>query len=119
MVRLVTPSQPNVTLGSNVTFDCNEFGSPPFSYQWYMRDAITGIDILLVNETGEFYTIPSTMYNDTGGYFCEASNILGVFSNSTPVQLLGKYAQHMILMLNCHIKSSYCPECGEFGCKLL
>ena len=87
---VVIAVRPNVTLGENVTFDCNEFGSPPFSYQWYMRDAVTGDDILLVNETEEFYNITSTVYNDTGEYFCEASNSLGVFSNSTPVQLLGK-----------------------------
>ena len=87
---MVRPTEHNVTLGSSVTFDCDEFGSPNFTYQWYMRDAVTVNDILLVNETGEFYTILSTMYNDTGGYFCEASNSLGVFSNSTPAQLLGK-----------------------------
>ena len=49
-----------------------------------------GDDILLVNETDEFYNLPSAMYNDTGGYLCEASNSLGVFSNSTPANLLGK-----------------------------
>ena len=82
----------NVTLGTNITFDCNEFGSPPFTYQWYMRDAVAGEDILLVNETGEFYTIESTMYNDTGGYFCEATNSIGILLNSTAAQLLGKNA---------------------------
>ena len=79
----------NVTLGSNVTFDCDEFGSEPFTYQWYMR-SVTGDDILLDGETTEFYNIPSVMYNDTGGYFCEANNSLGILSNSTPADLLGK-----------------------------
>ena len=55
---------------------------------------MTGEDILLVNETGEFYNIESTMYNDTGGYFCEASNSIGVLSNSTAAQLLGKNVRH-------------------------
>ena len=87
---VVTPQEHNVTLGTNITFNCNEFGSPPFTYQWYMRNGVTGEDILLVNETGEFYNLPSSMYNDTGGYFCEASNSIGVLSNSTAAQLLGK-----------------------------
>ena len=86
---MVAPAEHNVTLGENITFDCNEFGSPPFSYQWYTK-SVMGDDILLVGETDEFYNIPSTMYNDTGSYFCEASNSLGVFSNSTPANLLGK-----------------------------
>ena len=86
---VVAPAEHNVTLGENVTFDCNEFGSPPFSYQWYMR-SLMGTDILLVDETNEFYNIPSTMYNDTGGYFCEANNSLGILTNSTPADLLGK-----------------------------
>ena len=91
---VVAPQEHNVTLGTNITFDCNEFGSPPFTYQWYMRNAVTGEDILLVNETDEFYNIESTMYNNTGDYFCEASNSIGVFSNSTPAQLLGKNVRH-------------------------
>ena len=91
---VVSPPVHNVTLGTNITFDCNEFGSPPFTYQWYMRDAVTREDILLVNETDEFYNIESTMYNNTGGYFCEASNSIGVLSNSTAAQLLGKNVRH-------------------------
>ena len=91
---MVSPQEHNVTLGTNITFDCNEFGSPPFTYQWYMRNAVTGEDILLVNETGEVYTIESTMYKDTGGYFCGASNSIGVLLNSTAAQLLGKDENH-------------------------
>ena len=91
---MVTPQEHNVTVGTSITLNCNEFGSPPFTYQWYMRNAVTGEDILLVGETGELYNIASTMYNDNGGYFCEASNSMGVFSNSTAVQLLGKNVRH-------------------------
>ena len=87
---VVTPQEHNVTLGTNITFDCNEFGSPPFTYQWYMRNVVTREDILLVNETDELYNLASSMYNDTGGYFCEASNSIGVLSNSTAAKLLGK-----------------------------
>jgi len=87
---VVMPAFLNVTMGTNITFDCDEFGSPPFSYQWYMRSNMTGDDILLVNETNEFYTIPAVMYMDTAVYFCEANNSLGVLSNSTPATLLGK-----------------------------
>ena len=82
-----------VSLGDDVMFDCNEFGSPPFTYQWYMR-SVMGENILLDNETDEFYNISSAMYNHTGQYFCEASNSLGVFSNSTPAILQGKNAAH-------------------------
>ena len=88
---MVAPAERNVTLGENITFDCDEFGSPPFTYQWYMRSVMED-DMFLVGETGEFYNITSVMYNETGGYFCEASNSLGVFSNSTPATLLGKNA---------------------------
>jgi len=87
---VVIPALLNVTLGTNITFDCDEFGSPPFSYQWYMRSDMTGDEILLVNETNEFYTIPAVMYMDTAVYFCEANNSLGVLSNSTAATLLGK-----------------------------
>ena len=90
---VVTPAEHNITLGENVTFDCNEFGSPPFTYQWYMR-SVMGTDIILVGESNEFYYIPSTMYNDTGGYVCEASNSLGIVSNSTPANLWGKNARN-------------------------
>ena len=86
---VVYPGEHNVTLGSNVTFNCNEFGSKPFTYQWYMR-SVTGNDIILVGETDQLYNIPSIMYNDTGGYFCEANNSFGIVSNSTPAKLLGK-----------------------------
>ena len=56
---------------------------------------MTQDDTLLVNETNEFYTIQTTMYMDTGEYFCEASNSLGVLSNSTPAVLLGKNVTHL------------------------
>lgn len=99
---VVHPRKYNVTLGTNVTFDCNEFGSKPFTYQWYMR-SVTGDDILLVSETTELFNIPSTMYNDTGGYFCEANNSLGILSNSTPASLLGKNIRFMhITCFNCY-----------------
>ena len=97
---VVYPKEHNVTLGTNVTFDCNEFGSKPFTYQWYMR-SVTGDDILLVGETDELYNIPSTMYNDTGGYFCEASNSLGIVSNSTPATLLGKNVRSTYTYILC------------------
>ena len=87
---VVVPAIHNVTLGNNITFHCDEFGSPPFSYQWFMRNSTTGDDILLDNETGEFYTIPSTKYLDTGQYFCKINNSLGILSNSTPANLYGK-----------------------------
>ena len=62
---------------------------------------MTGDDILLVNQNDSFLNILSTvlMYNDTGGYFCEANNSIGVISNSTAAQLLGK---------NVRILSVYC-----------
>ena len=92
---VVVPAIHNVTLGNNITFHCDEFGSPPFSYQWFMRNSTTGDDdILLDNETGEFYTIPSTKYLDTGQYFCEANNSLGILSNSTPANLYGNIVRH-------------------------
>ena len=91
---MVTPPEHNVTLGTNISFECFEFGFPPFFYQWFMRDAMTGEDILLVNENNENYTIPSTVYNDTGYYFCEANNSLGVLSNSTTAILRGKIVKH-------------------------
>ena len=53
-----------------------------------------GTDILLVGETNEYYNIPSTMYNDSGSYFCKANNSLGILSNSTPADLWGKNARH-------------------------
>ena len=87
---MVTPIEHNVTLGTTVTFECNEFGSPPFSYQWFMRNTVTEDDVLLVEEINKFYNIRSTVYSDTGGYFCQASNAFGVLSNSTPAYLLGK-----------------------------
>ena len=71
-------------------FNCTEFGSPPFAYQWFMIDTPTGIVTLLQNETSNSYSIISVLYNHTGQYICEASNSLGVFSNSTPAQLIGE-----------------------------
>ena len=87
---MVIPAIHNVTLGNNITFHCDEFGSPPFSYQWFMRNSTTGDDVLLDSETGEFYTIPSTKYLDTGQYFCKVNNSLGILSNSTHADLYGK-----------------------------
>ena len=69
-------------------FNCTEFGSPPYTYQWFMIDTPTVT--LLLNETSNTYSIASVLYNHTGQYICEASNSLGVFSNSTPAQLTGE-----------------------------
>ena len=88
---VVTPSTHNVSLATNITFQCTEFGSPPFTYQWFMRNTLMeGSDKLLVDEVNNIYNIPSVLYNDTGLYFCEASNMLGILSNSTPVSLIGE-----------------------------
>ena len=101
---MVAPAEHSVTLGKDVTFACSEFGSLPFTYQWYMR-SVMGKDTLLIGETDEFYNIPSVMYNDTGGYFCEASNSLGVFSNSTPANLLSKTGSlSIVITLNDHLR---------------
>ena len=88
---VVTPSTYNVSLATNITFQCTEFGSPPFTYQWFMRNtSMEGSDKLLVDEVNNIYNIPSVLYNDTGLYFCEASNMLGILSNSTPASLIGE-----------------------------
>ena len=88
---MVTPSTLNVSLGTNITFECTEFGSPPFTYQWFMRNtSMEGSDKLLVGEDKNTYNISSVLYNHTGLYLCEASNMLGILSNSTPASLIGK-----------------------------
>ena len=87
----MSPPAHNVSLGTNITFECTEFGYPPFTYQWFMRNtSMEGSDMLLVNEVNNTYNISSVLYNDTGLYFCEASNMLGILSNSTPARLIGK-----------------------------
>ena len=86
------PAVHNVTVGSNITFDCNitsEFGSPPFSYRWFMRSFVSGNDTPL-GDTDKSYTIASTTHNSTGQYFCEVNNSLGDRVNSTPANLFGK-----------------------------
>ena len=88
---MVTPSTHNVGLGTNITFECTEFGSPPFTYQWFTRNiSMEGSDKLLVGEDKNTYNISSVLYNHTGLYLCEASNMLGIISNSTPASLLGE-----------------------------
>ena len=88
---VLTPSTHNVSLGTNITFECKEFGSPPFTYQWFMRNtSMEGSDKLLVGEDKNTYNISSVLYNQTGLYFCEASNMLGILSNSTPASLIGE-----------------------------
>ena len=88
---VVTPSTHNVSLGTSVTFECTEFGSPPFTYQWFIRNtSMEGSDKLLVGEGNNTYNISSVLYNQTGLYFCEASNMLGILSNSTPASLIGE-----------------------------
>ena len=88
---VVTPSTQNVSLGTNISFECKEFGSPPFTYQWFMRNtSMEGSDKLLVGEDKNTYNISSVLYSQTGLYFCEASNMLGILSNSTPANLLGE-----------------------------
>ena len=88
---MVTPSTYNVSLGFNITFQCTEFGSPPFTYQWFKRNtSMEGSDKLLVDEVNNIYNIPSVKFNHTGLYFCEASNTLGILSNSTPANVIGE-----------------------------
>ena len=88
---MVTPFTHNVSFGTNVMFECTEFGSPPFTYQWFMRNAsMEGSDKLLVGEDKNTYNISSVLYNHTGLYLCEASNMLGILSNSTPASLIGE-----------------------------
>ena len=88
---MVTPSTHNVSFGTNITFQCTEFGSPPFTYQWFMRNtSMEGSHKLLVDKVNNTYNISSVLYNDTGLYFCEVSNLLGILSNSTPASLIGE-----------------------------
>ena len=88
---MVIPSTHNVSLGTNITFTCTECGSPPFTYQWFMRNtSMEGSDKLLVGEDKSTYNISSVLYSQTGLYFCEASNMLGILSNSTLANLLGE-----------------------------
>ena len=88
---MITPFTYNVSFGTSITFQCTEFGSPPFTYQWFMRNTLMeGSDKLLVDEVNNTYNIPSVLYNDTGLYFCEVSNVLGILSNSTPASLIGE-----------------------------
>ena len=88
---VVIPSTHNVSLGTSITFQCTEFVSPPFTYQWFMRNtSMEGSDKLLVDEVNNIYNIPSVLYNDSGLYFCEAINMLGILSNSTPASLIGE-----------------------------
>ena len=49
-----------------------------------------GSDKLLVDEVNNIYNIPAVLYNDTGLYFCEVGNMLGILSNSTPASLIGE-----------------------------
>ena len=49
-----------------------------------------GSDKLLVGEDKNTYNISSVWYNHTGLYLCEASNMLGILSNSTPASLTGE-----------------------------
>ena len=89
---IVIPAVHNVTVGSKITFDCNitsEFGSPPFSYRWFMRSFVSGSDTLL-GDTDKSYTIASTMHNSARKYFCEVNNSLSNHVNSTPANLFGK-----------------------------
>ena len=55
-----------------------------------MIDTPTGDVRLLENENNSDYNIASVLYNHTGEYVCEASNEMGVFSNSTPARLIGE-----------------------------
>ena len=64
-------------------------------------------DKLLVGEDKNTYNISSVLYNHTGLYFCEASNMLGILSNSTPSSLIGEncydvylFHYHNIMLLN-------------------
>ena len=103
---VVTPPTHNVSLNTNITFECTEFGSPPFTYQWFMRNtSMEGSDMLLIEEDKNTYNISSVLYNHTGLYFCEASNMLGILSNSTPARLIGEngydmYLFHCNMLLN-------------------
>ena len=113
---MVTPPTNNVSLGNSITFECTEFGSPPFTYQWFMRNtSMEGSDKLLVGEDKNTYNISSVLYNHTGLYFCEASNMLGILSNSTPARLIGEkrttthaYIYTLYVATNCHIKKLIC-----------
>ena len=94
---MITLSSHNVSLGTNVIFECTEFGSPPFTYQWFMGNtSMERSDKLLVGEDNNTYNISSVLYNQTGLYFCEASNMLGILSNSTPASLIGENASFLI-----------------------
>ena len=52
--------------------------------------SMEGSDKLLVGEDKNTYNISSILYSHTGLYFCEAGNMLGILSNSTPASLTGK-----------------------------
>ena len=63
-----------------------------------------GSDKLLVGEDKNTYNTSSVLYNHTGLYFCEASNMLGILSNSTPASLIGEnglVVQHKFTHTTC------------------
>ena len=76
-----------------------------------------GSDKLLVEEDKNTYNISSVLYNDTGLYFCEASNMFGILSNSTPASLKGENV--IVVQMNTIIP--YCRSLprGAIKCSLL
>ncbi|XP_065906524.1 uncharacterized protein [Dysidea avara] len=112
---VVTPSTHNVSLGTSITFECTEFGSSPFTYQWFMRNtSMEESDKLLVGEDKNTYNISSVLYNHTGLYFCEASNMLGILSNSTPSSLI---VRPSIIEHPVTIQSVYPGEMVNLSCR--
>jgi len=117
---VIIPSSYNVSLGTNISFECTEFGSPPFTYQWFMKNtSMEGSDKLSVGEDKNTYNISSVLYNHTGLYFCETSNMLGILTNSTPASLIGEMLlTDIICILPCNgicVCSTYMLTCVCFA----
>ncbi|XP_067115023.1 LOW QUALITY PROTEIN: B-cell receptor CD22-like [Osmerus mordax] len=112
----VSPSG-EVVEGSSVTLTCSSDANPPVqTYTWYQEN------INLSKSSGQSYTITNIRSEDSGGYYCQAGNTVGVTNSSvvmitlltavspwSPVLLLvllvsGLAAGGLLVLLCCTLK---------------
>uniref|UniRef100_A0A3P8YW20 B-cell receptor CD22 n=1 Tax=Esox lucius TaxID=8010 RepID=A0A3P8YW20_ESOLU len=89
----VSPSG-EIVEGSSVTLTCSSDAKPPVDkYTWYKKN------VTLTKESGQSYNITNIKSEDSGEYYCEATNAIGNRSSDLICFLvLGKQSYEMLVV---------------------
>ena len=117
-VVVLDPVSINVTrVENNIVLSCSATGFPAPAIVWYHNDtAITTMGRVNITSSSSDYqtnstiTITSSMTNDTGDYYCNATSTVGTVSTSVALALVqGQYFMFVLSMgyITCSVPQTF------------